>query len=191
VRLVIIYGAPAVGKLTTAKALAALTGFRIFHNHLSFDLVKAVFDFPTRPFLELAEAVRLATFEAAARESVPGLIFTFVYASPDDDVFVEKTIERVEANGGAVSLVRLCCDTATLEKRVVADERRKFGKLTSVESLREGLASWNLTVAIPFRESLEIDNSTLEAEAAARRIAAHFGLTRAGESPPAWPGPSR
>jgi len=30
VRLVVIYGAPAVGKLTTARALAALTGFKLF-----------------------------------------------------------------------------------------------------------------------------------------------------------------
>ena len=41
-KLVVIYGAPGVGKLTTAKALAELTGFRLFHNHLSFDLVSAV-----------------------------------------------------------------------------------------------------------------------------------------------------
>lgn len=32
----VIYGMPGVGKLTTAKALATLTGLRPFHNHLSF-----------------------------------------------------------------------------------------------------------------------------------------------------------
>jgi adenylate kinase family enzyme len=32
VKLVVIYGAPAVGKLTTARALAALTGFKLLHN---------------------------------------------------------------------------------------------------------------------------------------------------------------
>jgi hypothetical protein len=190
-KLVFIYGAPGVGKLTTAKALAALTGFRIFHNHLSFDLAKAVFDFPTPPFRELAEKVRLATFEAAARAKVPGLVFTFVYASPDDDAFVEKTIRTVEGNEGSLAFVRLYCDAATLEKRVAADERRQFGKITSALSLRAGLARWNLTAAIPFRESLEIDNSALEAAEAARRIAAHFSLTRAAASPPAGPEPSR
>jgi hypothetical protein len=190
-KLVVIYGAPGVGKFTTARALAALTGFKIFHNHLSFDLVKAVFDFPTPPFLELAEKIRLSTFEAAAREKLPGLVFTFVYASPDDDAFVEKTIRAVEGRGGTLAFVRLYCDTATLEKRVVADGRRQFGKITSAESLRGALASWNLTAAIPFRESLEIDNSALEPTAAAKRIAEHFALTRAAGSPPAWPEPSR
>ena len=104
VKLVIIYGAPGVGKLTTARALAALTGFRLFHNHLAFDLAKAIFDFPSPPFAELSEKVRLAAFEAAARAKLPGLIFTFVYASPDDDPFMRKVIEIVEGHGGEVAL---------------------------------------------------------------------------------------
>jgi len=59
-------------------------------------LVKAVFDFPTAPFQQLAETVRLATVEAAARENVRGLVFTFVYASPDDDPFIQRVIDVVE-----------------------------------------------------------------------------------------------
>ena len=120
--LVVIYGAPGVGKLTTARALAALTGFRIFHNHLSFDLAKAVFEFPTLPFQRLAETVRLATFEAAARENVPGLVFTFGYASPEDDAFVEKMIQVIERHGGELAFVRLYCDRATHERRVLSDQ---------------------------------------------------------------------
>ena len=37
-KLVFMYGGPGVGNLTTAQALAALTGFKLFHNHLSFNL---------------------------------------------------------------------------------------------------------------------------------------------------------
>jgi hypothetical protein len=176
VTLVVIYGAPGVGKLTTAKTLAALTGFRIFHNHLSFDLAKAVFDFPTLPFQRLAETVRLATFEAAARENLPGLVFTFGYASPEDDAFVERMIQAIERHGGEVALVRLYCDTATLEQRVLADDRQRFGKITNVQALRGALARWNFAAAIRVCETLEIDNSALEAEAVARHIAAHYSL---------------
>jgi chloramphenicol 3-O-phosphotransferase len=176
VKLVVIHGAPGVGKLTTARALAALTGFRVFHNHLTFDLAKAVFDFPTPPFVRLAETVRLATLEAAAREGLPGLIFTFGYASPEDDGFVERVIQVVERHGGALAFVRLYCDTATHEQRILGDERRRFGKITSVESLRGALARWNFAAAIRAGETLEIDNSTLEADEVARRIASHFSL---------------
>ena len=84
--LVFLYGPPGAGKLTVGRELEALTGYRLFHNHLAFDLAKAIFDFPSPPFGELSEKVRLAAFEAAARAKLPGLIFTFVYASPDDGV---------------------------------------------------------------------------------------------------------
>jgi hypothetical protein len=176
VKLVVIYGAPGVGKLTTARALAALTGYRLFHNHLAFDLAKAIFDFPSPPFGELSEKVRLTAFEAAARAKLPGLIFTFVYASPDDDSFMRKVIGIVEGQGGEVALVRLRCEVAAHERRVLAPERKTFGKITSTEQLRGAMARWNLDAPISFRDSLEIDNSALSAELAARRIAEHFSL---------------
>jgi hypothetical protein len=176
VKLIVIYGAPGVGKLTTASALATLTGFRLFHNHLSFNLVNAVFDFPTPPFARLAETVRLATFEAAAREKISGLVFTFCYVRPEDDPFVERMIEVVERHGGEPGFVRLSCDRATNEERVVGAERSGFGKITEVASLRRMLARWDFDSPIPFRPGLEIDNSALGADVVARRIAAHFSL---------------
>jgi hypothetical protein len=174
--LVVIYGAPGVGKLTTAKALAGLTGFKIYHNHLTFDLVRAIFEFPTPPFARLMETVRLATFEAAAREKVPGLIFTFGYASPEDDPFVERMIEVVERYGGELAFVRLSCNLASHQQRILAEERRRFGKITSVAKLRDALARWNFTRTIPSRETLEIDNSALSADVVARRIVDRFAL---------------
>ena len=49
-RLVFLYGPPAVGKLTVAKALARLTGYKVFHNHLTIDLVASILDWGTGPF---------------------------------------------------------------------------------------------------------------------------------------------
>jgi hypothetical protein len=176
VKLLVIYGAPGVGKLTTALAVGNLTGFRVFHNHLSFNLVRAIFDFPSPPFLDLMQTIRLATFEAAARERLPGLVFTFVYANPEDDAFVKRMTETVERHGGEVLFARLTCDAATHEQRVMAGERQALGKITSVEWLRNALARWNLTSAIAGRETFDVDTSTLGAEAVARRIADHFAL---------------
>ena len=34
-KLLFIHGSPAVGKLTVANEIAKLTGFKVFHNHLS------------------------------------------------------------------------------------------------------------------------------------------------------------
>jgi len=147
-KLVVIYGAPGVGKLTTAKALAVLTGFRMFHNHLSFDLARAVFEFPSPPFARLMQTVRLVTFEAAAREKLPGLIFTFGYASPEDDSFVQRMTQVVKRQGGELAFVRLYCDIAMHEQRVLTEERQRFGKITDVARLRDALARWNFTRTI-------------------------------------------
>ena len=43
-RLIFIYGLPAVGKLTVAKELAAKTGYKLFHNHLVVDLLISTFE---------------------------------------------------------------------------------------------------------------------------------------------------
>ena len=53
-KLIIIHGAPAAGKLTIANELGRLTGFKVFHNHLSIDCVKPVFDFGTEPMVSMA-----------------------------------------------------------------------------------------------------------------------------------------
>jgi tRNA uridine 5-carbamoylmethylation protein Kti12 len=52
-RLVFIYGLPATGKLTVARELSSLTGFRLFHNHLAVDLLLSLFDFESEPFVAL------------------------------------------------------------------------------------------------------------------------------------------
>jgi hypothetical protein len=174
--LAFLYGAPAVGKLTTAKALSAVTGFRVFHNHVAFAFAKAIFDFPSPPFGRLMERVRLAAFEAVLHEKLPGLIFTFVYAPPHDDAFVQATIDLVERAGGTVAFVRLVCSTEANEARVDAADRAALGKITTVAGLRAAAQRWDLTRAIPFRPGLEIDNSTREPGAVARHIADHFGL---------------
>ena len=43
-KLVFLYGPPAVGKFTVAKELAALTGFKLFHNHLTVDVATSIFE---------------------------------------------------------------------------------------------------------------------------------------------------
>ncbi len=43
-QLVFLYGPPGVGKYTIGLELAARTGFRLLHNHLTVNLVSAVFE---------------------------------------------------------------------------------------------------------------------------------------------------
>jgi tRNA uridine 5-carbamoylmethylation protein Kti12 len=67
-RLIFIYGPPAVGKLTVTTELAKVTGFKLFHNHVSIQFVQSIFEFGTRQFWKLTDKFRLSIFEEAAKE---------------------------------------------------------------------------------------------------------------------------
>ncbi len=133
--LVFIHGAPAVGKLTVARELSRLTGFPLFHNHLTVDLVSSLFAFGTPGFVSLREEIWLAAFAEAARSDL-SLIFTFNPERTVNEKFIQKTTDIVEAAGGRVVFVELTCSEDELEKRIEEPSRKDFGKLSSVDQYR-------------------------------------------------------
>jgi hypothetical protein len=135
-KLIFIHGAPAVGKLTVARELAKLIGFRLFHNHLTVDLISAVFDFGSEPFVVLREHIWLSVFREAARHNV-SLIFTFNPERTVRDRFIQDTLDVVGSEGGQVIFVELTCSEDELERRIEDPSRNEFGKLSSVQQYRE------------------------------------------------------
>ncbi len=174
-KLIFIYGAPAVGKLTVAREIAELTGFKLFHNHLSIDAVTPVFEFGTKTLWKLVHSIRLEVIAEAARENV-NLIYTFCYAKDSDDAFVARITEAVELNGGEVCFVLLTCERSELEKCVVAESRKEFGKANNLKILCEILDRYDLYSPVPQRKSLHIENTNLSPADAAKRIIEHYRL---------------
>lgn len=172
--LVYLYGPPAVGKLTVATELQAQTGMRLFHNHLTVDAVRAVFEFASTPFTEVLHRLRLDVFETAARNRVD-VIFTnnSVWGVPDGRaMFVAFTAEvrrRVEGAGGRVVFVQLTAPAAVLEERVVAASRAALGKLVRRERLRELLEQLEPAPLHP--DDLVIDTSEREPASSAAEVA--------------------
>ena len=131
-QLIFLYGLPATGKLTVARELAARTGFRLFHNHLTVDLLLSVFDFGSPAFVALREHIWLNVFTEACRNQLPGMIFTF---SPEATVrpgFVPQVLETLNREGSTVELIELTCPIAELKARLDSPSRREHQKLTSV-----------------------------------------------------------
>ena len=176
--LVFIYGPPGVGKLSVARALARATGYKLFDNHVSIRCADSVFDFGTKPFWRVVGTIRDLVFEEAAANGV-SLVFTFVYAHPQDAPHVERMCGHFESRGGRALLVRLSCAREELERRLPQPGRAEAGKLASLETLRELWERHDIFSPVPGRESLEIDNTSLAPEAVARLIVEHYHLPSA------------
>ncbi len=131
-KLIFLYGLPATGKLTVAVELAAVTGYKLFHNHQVVDLLLSVFGFGSPPFVELRENIWLSVFEQACRSRLPGLIFTFAPERTVRPGFISEVKSRVAKEGGEVDFVELVCPVAELKRRMDNPSRLAYQKLSSV-----------------------------------------------------------
>jgi chloramphenicol 3-O-phosphotransferase len=177
-KLLLLYGPPAVGKLTIAKEVARLTGFKVFHSHLTVNLVASILPRGTSAYRKLLWDIRTAVFAEAAQAHIDGLIFTMVYGRNREQT-IARCIEVVESFGGEVCLVHVHCHAETLRQRVVREDRKQHGKITSVELLNEFLS--NLEPQSPFEaatrwDSLNLNTDVLRPVEAAQQVMAHYRL---------------
>jgi len=90
--LLFVVGPPAVGKMTVGREISKRTGLRLFHHHLSAELVLPFFDFGSPAFDRLVDRFRRHLIEEVAASDLPGLIFTYIWAY--DLPGEQKTLER-------------------------------------------------------------------------------------------------
>jgi hypothetical protein len=122
--------------LTIARELASLTGYRLFHNHLTVDLLTSVFEFGSEPFILLREQIWLSVFHEAAQQDI-SFIFTFNPESTVRQRFIQDAIDVIETARGELIFIELTCRDEEMEKRIQNPSRSHFGKLASLELFRE------------------------------------------------------
>jgi len=115
--LVVVFGPPAVGKMTVGHEICERTGYRLFHNHLTIEPFLGIFEFGSPSFNRLSSELRRRVVEEAIASDLAGLVFTFVWGLElvSDRELVQGYVDLVEAAGGRVSFVELF---ATLEERI-------------------------------------------------------------------------
>jgi hypothetical protein len=175
-KLIFLHGMPGVGKLTVGTELARLTGYKLFHNHLTVDLVSSLFEFGSQPFVELRERIWLDTFAQASAAELEGLIFTFAFEKTVPDGFVARVVKSVETDGGEVIFVRLQCDPHELEKRITNPARQRFGKLTSLDLFKELTGDGVFDTPESVADRLVINTTDIIPAEAANRIATELKL---------------
>jgi len=174
-KLIYIYGPPAIGKLEVSKQLAKITKFRLFHNHLTADYVSSIFPLKDKISNKLKCQFVYQMLESAAKYKVKGVIFTKVYDSSDKN-FVKNVIETIEKYDGEVLFVRLYCKPKKLFERVTKNSRKTFDKVKTVKDLKIILKKNNKFETIPFKKSLTINNDSFSPKKCADKIKEYYNL---------------
>ena len=176
-RLVFLYGPPAVGTWTGARAVAERGDFRVLHNHITFDAVSEVLPFGAPKFWEALDRVRFDLVTAAAREGID-LVYTFVFA-PGDERHVDEVVNAYLSAGGSVVFVQLVAPPDELRRRVSDASRAAHNKIRDAASLDDVLREHDVYASIPGRGTLTIDTAAMSPEEAASRIREHIDALRA------------
>ncbi len=185
-KLVVITGPQAVGKMTVGRELADMTGLMLFHNHMTIDLVSNFFSYGSPQGKRLVHLFRREIFEEVAKSDLPGLIFTYLWAFdlPSDGEYIDQIEALFAAGGGETYYVEL---EAALEARLERNTSpyRLEQKPTKRDvdwsrrdlidtAQRHRLNSQPGEIAKP--HYVRIDNTNLSAREAALRICEAFGL---------------
>ncbi len=185
-KFVLIFGPQAVGKMTVGQELAKITNLKLFHNHMTIDLVSHFFDYGTKEGKRLVNLFRQEIFKEVSASHLYGLIFTFVWAFDvqDDWDYVKGVTELFESKGGKVYYVEL---EAALGERLHRNKgsnrlKHKPSKrdliwsendlLTSIEKNRLN----SLEGEIQFPNYIKIDSTNLSAEDVAKIVQEQFHL---------------
>jgi hypothetical protein len=190
--LVVVFGPPAVGKAAVGTALAALTGFRLFHNHMTAEPSAALFGWLTPAHMEATRHIRLALLSRALDQPDMGaVIFTFVWAFDlaEDNLFMAELVDLFEAKHRKVYFVEL---QASLEARIARegtplrlalkpakhDVERARAMHREIEG-KHRMNSGGDDFPYPERHML-VDTEACAPAEAAQLVCAHYGFPRTG-----------
>ena len=184
--LVVLIGPQAVGKMTVGQALEEKTDLRLFHNHMTIELVQPFLSYGTPEGRALVAKIRRDIFEAVAKSDQAGMIFTYVWAfgEPGEAAYIEGLADIFAKAGRRVCWVELEAD---LETRLVrnktpnrlAQKPSKRDVAASEAELRKSAARYRLNSApgeLEVSDYMRIDTTDASPEAAAQQIMDQFGL---------------
>lgn len=192
-KFVAIIGPQAVGKMAVGEELARMTGLKLFHNHMTIDLVSNFFSYGSEQGKRLVHSFRRQLMEEVAKSDLPGLIFTYIWAfnMTGDGDYLKEFADIFAAQGADLYLVEL---EAALEERLVRNRtplrlERKPTKRNlewSDRDLLQSMEKYRMN-SLPgevddWPNYLRIDNTSLSPTEAASRICREFGFAALPET---------
>lgn len=75
-KFVLIIGPQAVGKMTVGQELAKATGYKLFYNHMTIEMVRLIFDYDKKVYQKMNQLIRYEVLEEFSKSNEKGIIFT-------------------------------------------------------------------------------------------------------------------
>ena len=182
-KLLILIGNSAVGKMTVGQELCKITPFRLFHNHMMIEPVLEIFG----QFRgDVIQKLRHVIFEEFSKTDNYGMVFTYMWAFdmqsdwdylesvkqlfglPDEDIYYVELLAPQE--------VRLARNRT--ENRLKNKASKRDVEISSQRLLNDDLRyrCESLPGEIPFPNYLRLENENISAADAAQRIKNHFSF---------------
>ncbi|MBQ8303084.1 MAG: shikimate kinase [Clostridia bacterium] len=178
-KLVIIIGSGAVGKMTVGQELMKITDLRLFHNHMMIEPVIEIFNSFNGKVISRLREVVLDEFVQSENE---GMIFTYMWAfdMPSDFEYVMHVASKFDE---AYCVELIADQSVRLERNKTENRlRNKASKRdTAASDLRVINEDTNHRLVskpgeIPFENYMRIDNTNLSPDVVAQMIKEKFSL---------------
>ena len=182
-KLVLIVGDSAVGKMTVGQELMKRTGLRLFHNHMTIEPVLEIFgSFQGETIIKLREVI----FQDFAKSDNYGMIHTMMWAfdMPSDWDYVNHLVDIFQQQGAEIYCVELIAPLEVrlrrneTENRLAHKPSKRDLEASRARVIRDGenhrLVS--LPGEMPFENCLRIDNTDLPPDVVATMIKERFDL---------------
>ncbi len=172
-KLILLYGPPAVGKLTVAKKLSETTGISLLHSHMILNDIAEIFGYDNLIRRKLEFEFKMRIMEEAIGEGRD--IITTGSITRDNIHYYDALIKLVKKKGGEVMLIRFKADREALYERVKHESRKQ--KINSKEKLEEFFKKYPENLEkFGEGEQLVIDTTKLTPQETVKQIAGYYKL---------------
>ncbi|MCL2884033.1 MAG: AAA family ATPase [Oscillospiraceae bacterium] len=165
-KLLLLFGNMAVGKMTVGQELAKITKLKLFHNHMMIEPVLEIFgDFRWSTI----ERLRKVIFEDFATSDNEGLIFTFMWEldQPADWVYVEHIVEIFKEQKAEIYFAELDAPEDVRLQRNITENRLRHKGLCGIPKIHVLQTNTGRYISnngeIPFENYMRINNEIFAA----------------------------
>ncbi|MCL2200148.1 MAG: AAA family ATPase [Defluviitaleaceae bacterium] len=182
-KLIVIFGASAVGKMTVGQELAKLTDLRLVHNHM---IIEPIFEIFGRRDEDTEKQFTELIFERISNSDLCGMIFTHFWSLNNKThwAYVEHLVDIFRRKGANIYFVELIASQEIRLQRNGTENRLQHKPTKrNVEASNARLIELDKKIRIetldgevPYENYVKINNTDLLPSVVAQMIKDKFSL---------------